>query len=360
MPEATASPPRHTADIQDPDWLTAVMQASAPGCRVVGVEVIEETRVVATKSRLRLTYAPDRPQGIGALCVKAFVDTDAYQARLSWMSSVEARFYERLASRVPVCTPYSPYAAVDPTSGIGIILMEDLVAPGARFLSPLVPIGVDLIAQTVQQLARLHAAFSSRRELRNLQWLPPLLQTLSQSPSMDDDSLQHLLAGPRGSGLSPDVLDAARLHRALGLAVHIEARLPTTVLHGDCHCGNMFELPEGPGLLDWQLVQTGHWARDLAYHLGSSLTLDEGAAHECDLVDHYLECFRAAGGTPPSRGPAWDQYRDSVLYGYYMWLVTLRVPEDITVENCRRLGHAMMRHDTLDRIEHRAAKEAGL
>jgi hypothetical protein len=40
-----------------------------------------------------------------------------------------------------------------------------------------------------------------------------------------------------------------------------------------------------------------------------------------------------------------------VLYGYYLWIVTLRVDQDITVENFRRLGLAMLRHDTLERLE---------
>jgi hypothetical protein len=99
-------------------------------------------------------------------------------------------------------------------------------------------------------------------------------------------------------------------------------------------------------------VQRGNWARDLAYHLCSSLTVEEADAHERDLVAHYLDCVAAAGGDAPTFDAAWEQYRTSVLYGYYLWIVTLRVQAAITVENCRRLGHAMMRHETLDRLEH--------
>ena len=359
MTDALIPVPRRLTDVQDPRWLTAVMQASAPGCRVVEVEVIEDIRVVATKARLRLTYAPQGPQGIHAVCVKAFVDTDDYMSELSWMSPREAWFYERLAGRIPVRVPYSPYAAVDPATGLGIVVMEDLAARGARFLNSLEPIGIDLVAQTVQQLAGLHATFAAPGALGDLEGLAPVLGPMSESPRFDDDALGELLAGARGLDPAPDVLDASRLHRGLRILAYLDRRLPATALHGDCHCGNVYELPEGPGFLDWQLVQTGHWARDLAYHLGSALTVNEAAAHERHLVDHYLECFRAAGGDPPARDLAWDQYRSSVLYGYYLWIVTLRVKEEVTVENCRRLGQAMMRHETLDRLERIERQERG-
>ena len=347
--------PRRLVDVQDAEWLTAVMQTSAPGCRVVEVEVVEDIRVVATKERLRLTYDPARPRGIDAVCIKAFVDTDDYMAHLSWMSSGEARFYERLAPRIPVRVPFSPYAGVDPVTGLGIVVMEDLAARGARFLSAIEPIGIDLVTQTVAQLAGLHATYSVPEARADIDWLAPVLGPMSEMPPLDDATLQGLLDGERGIGLTPDVLDAPRLHRALRLAATLDAQLPATVLHGDCHSGNLYELPEGPGFMDWQLVQTGHWARDLAYHLGSTLTVEEAETHERDLLDHYLECFRASGGEAPTRDAAWGQYRTSVLYGYYLWIVTLRVQEAITVENCRRLGHSMMRHETLERLERLAA-----
>jgi hypothetical protein len=260
--------PRHLADVQDPEWLTDIMQGTAPGCRVTEVDVIQDIRVVATKARLRLTYAPDGPHGIDAVCIKAFVDTDDYMRQLSWMSSGEARFYEQLAGHIPVRVPASPYATVDPVSGMGIVVMEDLAARGARFLSSIEPIGIDLVAQTVQQLAGLHAAFSSARALDTVHWLTPVLGPMSSSPPLDTNSLQALLDGRRGIGLAADVLDASRLHRGLLILADRERDLPATLLHGDCHAGNLYQLPEGPGFLDWQLIQTGHWARETRLSLG--------------------------------------------------------------------------------------------
>jgi hypothetical protein len=350
--------PRRLVDAQDPDWLTAIMQRSAPGCRVVGVEVVEDIRVVATKSRLRLTYEAGRARGIDSLCIKVFADTDDYMSQLSWMSSREARFYEQLADRIPVRVPSAPYAGVDDDTGLGIVVMEDLEASGARFWSSTEPIAVDLVAQTVRQLADLHAMFATPGVLGELHWLTPVLGPMSERPPIDTDTLQSMLETGRGLGLEPGVLDARRLHDALRIATALDAQRASTLLHGDAHCGNVFELPDGPGFLDWQLVQRGHWARDLAYHLGSSLTVEDAEAHERELVEHYLECVAAAGGDAPAMSDAWEQYRTSFLYGYYLWVVTLRVKQAVTAENCRRLGHAMMRHETLERLE-RLGEDSG-
>jgi hypothetical protein len=250
MGRAPLSVPRRLVDVQDPAWLTEAMQHRSPGCRVVGVEVVEDIRVVATKSRLHLNYDPDRPAGMDAVCVKVFADTDDYMAQLSWMSSGEARFYERLADHIPVRVPHTAYAAVDADSGLGVVVMEDLAVRGARFLSSIEPIGVGLVTQTVEQLARLHTMYSAPGALAGVEWLAPVLGPMSERPPIDTTTLQSMLDDERDLGLAREVLDAPRLHRALRTAAALDARLPATVLHGDAHCGNVFVLPDGPGFLD--------------------------------------------------------------------------------------------------------------
>lgn len=348
---AAISIPTTLAGAHDPDWLTAIMQEAAPGSRVTGVDVVQNIRVVATKSRVRLHYASDGPAGPSELCIKGFFDTDAYMEKFSSMSATEARFYASVANHVPMRVARSPYSAVDPKTGLGLIVMEDLTAKGARFISALEPIGVDFAHRSVEQLAKLHATYSVGDALARLDWASSVLQPMSESPPLETEHLQRLLDGERSATLSGGVLDAARIHRALRLLAAVNRRSEHTLLHGDCHAGNMFETAEGPGFTDWQLVNRGHWALDLAYHVATILTVEEAEANERALLDHYLASFAAAGGTPPSRDDAWDQYRLATLYGYYLWIVTLRVDPKIINELCRRTGHAMMRHETLERLE---------
>ena len=335
----------------DPVWWTAIMQEAVPGCRIDRVELVQTIRVVASKLRVRLVYDPAGPKGPEALCLKAFLDCDPYMDRLSFMSSIEARFYAQVANHVPMRVARSPYAAVDPQSGLGLIVMDDLTALGARFMSAIEPYGVDRARESVGQLAALHATYAGKVDGPDFAWAGSILQRMVAQPPIADAPLQELLDGERGEPLSRDVLDAARIGRALRRMTEIDASLPQTLRHGDCHAGNVFDTAEGPGFTDWQLVQRGHWAADVAYHLPAVLTVEEAEANEEALIAQYLECYTAAGGVAPSFDEAWDDYRRSILYGYYLWITTIRVDPPIIAEFCKRIGRAMMRHDTLGRIE---------
>ena len=52
-----------------------------------------------------------------------------------------------------------------------------------------------------------------------------------------------------------------------------EAR-PQFLVHGDAHAGNIFRTDRGSGLIDWQVLQRGTWAIDVAYHLCAVLPVD--------------------------------------------------------------------------------------
>jgi hypothetical protein len=69
----------------------------------------------------------------------------------------EARFYLEIAPTLPVRVPPCVYAAIDPDSGHALVLMEDLVAQGATFLTALSPYSVEQAKGTLDQLAKLHA-----------------------------------------------------------------------------------------------------------------------------------------------------------------------------------------------------------
>src|SRR5262249_33277115 len=105
-----------------------------------------------------------------------------------------------------------------------------------------------------------------------------------------------------------------------------------------------------PGLIDWQVVQRGAWALDVAYHVGAVLTVDNRAAHERDLLAHYLGVARALGAPVPDDPTAWGQYRDALVYGYYMWAITQRVERPVIEEFVHRLGSAVEAHDSLHRV----------
>jgi aminoglycoside phosphotransferase (APT) family kinase protein len=87
------------------------------------------------------------------------------------------------------------------------------------------------------------------------------------------ERLQELLDDGRG----PDLPDRLRDAEILQAAMHRTAERPATcVLHGDTHSGNSYRDTAGRSCwFDWQVSQQGHWSIDVAYHLGTVLTVED-------------------------------------------------------------------------------------
>jgi thiamine kinase-like enzyme len=153
--------------------------------------------------------------------------------------------------------------------------------------------------------------------------------------------------GPIGARVPDTVRDADRLWESVGrLANLLQTAEPRCLLHGDAHVGNLYLDRAGhPCLVDWQLVQGGPWYLDVGYHLGCTLGPDERRNNESDLLAHYLDRLRAEGADAPS----WDDARRSIgvglLYGFFLWAITLKVAPPITTAMLERLGSAVADHD---------------
>jgi len=57
---------------------------------------------------------------------------------------------------------------------------------------------------------------------------------------------------------------------------------------------------------------------------------------------------RRHGVIPPGGDRAWECYRQSLPYGYYLWAITRALDEAITVEFVKRLGIAVADHRSLE------------
>ena len=149
-------------------------------------------------------------------------------------------------------------------------------------------------------------------------------------------------AGPKASRSrscsGENLVAALRAQQELGV---------TCLLHGDTHTGNVYLDPEGRGsFFDWEVVQTGHWAQDIAYHLGTVLTIEDRRAHEEELLRFYLTELAANGAPAPSFDEAWDLYRRSFGYGYLLWVITMIRGRDEVLQHMPRLGAALTDHQT--------------
>lgn len=337
--------PNDEAVVLSPEWLTALLSERHPGAVVTGVEVTERIETVATKVRFRLQYAREVPGAPTALCAKGYFNPET---RKRGAPRTETEFYRLYADALPVRTPPWVHAAIDEETGHPLVLMRDLVPDGVVFGDPLAGFTAEQAAGALDQIAALHASTSDGAKADEYAAaFPPRLTSLARY--FTGEKLQAQLDDGRAEGAPAEVVDGQRLHAAMGAMARIGEDLPRCLVHGDVHTGNMYTTADGePGIIDWQVVQYGAWALDVAYHMASVLAPDDLAASERGLLDHYLDRLAAHGGTPPSRDEAWAAYRRHLPYGFYMWGITRAVHRPITVRHTQRLAHAVARHGSLD------------
>ena len=330
--------PLDLAVVVAPAWCSEIL-----GREVTRVEVVEELVTIASKVRFLVTFADGDSL---ALCVKGYFSPDS--AGFVDLGQLEVHFYESLAPALDLEVPGCVHTGIDPDTGHGIVVMRDLVAAGCTFLTPLSAYTPEQTAQTLAQLARLHHA-DPRAIVGEPAWLAPRLAGyLAYVP---EDRLQALLDDGRSTSFAPEIADARRLRSAFAVVAERAAARPEHVVHGDSHAGNLYLTPDGrPGLVDWQVIQLGPWALDVAYHVGAVLDPADRERHEADLVRGYLDVRRSLGDDVPAFSVAWDEYREALVYGFYMWAITQRVARPVLEAHVARLGRAVEHHDSLARL----------
>jgi hypothetical protein len=253
----------------------------------------------------------------------------------------EACFYRDLAGPTGVRTLNSVWADLDPVTGDGVVITQDVVEAGGVFLDALTPCTVDHVADNLSQFAILHAHAWENERMMEAEWLAPRLAWILNVRGFKE--INGNFEGPNGSRVPDNTRDAQAL---IDGYTRLSSRAPGpgwTVVHGDAHMGNTFLDGDGrPSLLDWQVVQYGPWGIDVGYHIASALEPDVRAANERDLLQHYLDALGAAGiERPPSFDEAWDAYRAGVVHGFFLWGITQFVTSDIIEVLLYRLGTAV-------------------
>ncbi len=325
----------------DPAWLTQALASVSGGRAVTTVETVELIKTVATKVRFAVRFEGDpSPQGF---CLKGLLDVDEATAKGGSTCVLEGDFYINLAPKLDVQVPIAVAVVTDRDTQQSVLIMRDLIAAGGRFCSALEAFTADQAASSLEQIARLH---SGSALLKQTPWVRPRAAELARMQHITVEILQELLDGPRGDNLAPAVRNGARLREGMKALADKNAARPEFLVHGDAHAGNIFRTEQGSGLIDWQVIQRGGWSVDVAYHLCAVLPVELAATEERRLLGDYLARMRGFGFEMPSEEEAWLQYREAVVYGYYMWGITRRVDPPIIVQFTDRLGRAVMRHDS--------------
>jgi aminoglycoside phosphotransferase (APT) family kinase protein len=340
MSPLTDPVPDRLQSVLDPDWLSEALGDLPDGYRVTEVVEEEGFKTVATKVRVRVKAEGAAGQlWRRSYCVKGHFDDDDRDSLRA-----ETFFYRDIGPTLDVRTPRAHYTGIDDAKGRSLIIMDDVLADGGRILSAHQPYSIAMIRQTLGLLARLHAATWGGAKGTDAAWLTPRIRSMMDMYS--SEYLDQLLHDGRGRGLPAELLDGANLKEAVYRIAEVP---PGSVIHGDTHSGNVFVDPGGqPGWLDWQVVQRGHWATDVSYHLAAALDVKDRRTHEGDLLRHYLDQLERAGvADPPEWDEAWDRYRRHFPYGYFLWAITRISSREVVLVHIPRIATAMDDHQTL-------------
>jgi hypothetical protein len=181
-------------------------------------------------------------------------------------------------------------------------------------------VAVDQAHEMMRTLAGLHARFwESERFSSDLRWAR--VQTRRSGFALLAWAMRRsrstLLTSSRYE-LAPAVRRMVELVNANDWKLYrMWEEGPLTLLHGDCHIGNTYRLPDGrAGLLDWQVAFRGPHLREVSYFVCSALSTELRRKHEESLLRLYLETLGERGVEPPRFEEAWDGYR---FFLYDVW-----------------------------------------
>jgi len=363
LPHTATDVPAHIRHIT-PTWLTVALQATLPGTVVASVSADGDSSGTSVRARLHLHYRTpgvDQPATLFAKSTPTLVTRIANG--LTKTAPTEAGFYRHLRPQLTLEAPRGYYNAFDERSWRSIQIIEDLVATkGATFCAPDRSVSREDAEQIVRQLATLHGQGLPLPEVcaERPRWLSTYPEWWQNALQVVGVKRSHLrgVAAAVDKGVLPAELRGRGpdLWSAFLRSVEAHRDLPATLIHGDVHLGNWYITDEGVmGLCDWQCVSVGHWSRDLAYALSSTLEIEQRRSWEQYLIRAYLDQLHQNGFTRIDFAYAWQLYRHQLLGALVMWTPTYRPPPlmpdvqpvAVTEEMLRRIGTAIVDLESL-------------
>jgi hypothetical protein len=327
-----------------PGWLAGVLSHRFPGVRPSALEVVDRHSGTTGRARLRVAYETDAgaPRALFAKLPPAD-PAQREMVRSVGMGRREASFYAGIADEAPLRLPRPYFAASDATGAAYVMLLEDLVAAGCRFPNPTDAKVLDLARDLVESLARLHARFwNSPRFRGDLAWVEPAMRH-EIGPTLVARALERL------AGEMPPVFGSfGRIYVEHSEGVcDLWDEGEQTLVHGDCHMGNLFLDGERVGFLDWACISRSPGIRDVSYFLCNSLPTELRRAEERHLLRRYLDTLAESGAPAPDFETAWHRHRRHAGYSWVAAATTvamgdrwqsLRVGRDAIARTTAALG----------------------
>lgn len=307
-----------------PETLTAALKSAGllRGARVVALNASVIGRGQGLTSalwRIIPTYSEDdaaAPRSVIAKMSSASGDNREIALALRFMER-ECRAYANIGRTGMLERPVCYHQAVDPDSGDGLLLLEDLGALAAE--DQVAGIRPPRARTALAALASFHAEW----------WRSPATRRSLGLPRFDDPVIVgtvekiYAAAWPAFLETYESRLPARflRILEQVGAAIGpLAGRLasgPVTVLHGDFRADNLFfgrkDGKKAVWAIDWQIACIGAGVFDAAYFLSQSVSTD--AASERGLLEEYHQALFAGGVTDYPFEQCLADYRRAVIYG---------------------------------------------
>lgn len=311
-------------------WAQRIVNKHATDTHVAKVEVVAVN--IGTTTRVCVAVEHNGPSTLPS---RWFVKLPSLAWRAKMITTLprllhnEVRFYNEVAQAVPLSMPTCLAAQSRIGWGSTLVLADVAEFDGI----PSAASDTLTLAQAtlvVEQLAGSHARFWNNAHLdQDYRWLAGPVRRL-------EDSLGTALAVPlmrRGLRLAgehiPPVLHAPGIHyaRERRSAMRFLADAPKTLVHHDCHPGNLFwnERRSRVGFLDWQLVRIGEGISDVAYFLATALSPEMRRLHEAELLVRYAQALADNGVVDVDDARLTQRYRAHLVYAFEAMIVTLAV-----------------------------------
>ena len=345
-----------------PEWLTAALCKDIAGAYVESFQIEWSDNGTSNRCRLALAYNDvGRSAGlpIALFCKSSQGLANRILLGMSGGAFSEVTFYNKFRPHLEIEAPICYFAHLDAESFNSIVMLDDLSHRATEFCSHHTRMPRERAESQIRLLAALHGQSYCK---------PQVLSALKTIPNWTDYLLNTesygLKEGANNGFLAAEAVIPARLYRrheevwpkTLESALR-HRNLPLTLSHGDVHLKNWYITGRGEmGLSDWQCATHGHWGRDLAYTIGSSLSVEDRRAWERELIEMYLDLLAGEGGEATSFDEAWEHYRQQMISALAWWTGTLTPapglpdmqPKDTTLEFIHRISTAMDDLESLD------------
>jgi aminoglycoside phosphotransferase (APT) family kinase protein len=293
------------------DWLASV--TGLPITSIAAKEIGAGLGVIGAVYRVECTGADGCPKTL-VVKLPGLDEAAVFTGSILRMYLREVRFYDRMASRVPVRVPDALHAAIDEETSAFVVVMEDMGA--LRVVDQVAGMALDDAERAVDKLAAWHATFWGEGEQLAEEGI-----TVSLADPIYPAVLPMVFAEGWEKVTSELAVSPALERAGKGWPAVYEQLLvdlatpPTTMTHGDYRADNiLFTAEDEVALLDFQLSGTASGAYDLAYFVTQSLEPAVASANEKALFDRYVNGLRAAGVPESDLGRLWEDYRKAALF----------------------------------------------